>query len=179
MKPFKPSSKVEEFACSIDFEDGFLFANYHLRGSLDNLIVRSKSGQPLFKDELWKATVFEIFLKKENAKQYYEWNLCPSTFYASYLFESYREPQPPSKISSGIPEVIHYHCSSSRLDFNVKIPLPSELLECNEFKIQISAILDFDGQDEKEFFALKHPGDQADFHNQECFQCVSKVDGID
>ncbi|MFN9067110.1 MAG: hypothetical protein ACK5V3_07770, partial [Bdellovibrionales bacterium] len=53
------------------------------------------SWESLRKDELWKATCFELFLKVPGKSTYYEFNFSTEGYWNLYEFSDYRKPQPP------------------------------------------------------------------------------------
>ena len=170
LRPYKPSAKIEEFVCSIDKEAGFFIVNYQIQGALKNLSLRTKCSKLQFADELWKATVFEIFLRADKSEKYYEWNFCPSNRFAAYSFDSYRQPQPPKINKTTIIEYPFYDFSDENLRFQVKFSLPQELKDVEDYQIQLCAILKHDHEEELEYFALQHPHEKPDFHDVDCFQ---------
>ena len=51
---------------------------------------------PTRTDELWKTTCFEAFVKPGEGAGYYEVNVAPSTQWAAYRFDSYRDGMAPA-----------------------------------------------------------------------------------
>jgi len=177
LKPFIPSENITEFICSVDRVGGFFVVNYKMEGKLSNLSLRSSCGQLRFTHELWKGTVFELFLKSEDSKSYYEWNFCPSNRFAAYKFDSYRHPEPPTINKSTKIEYQFFDVTDTELRFELRFSLPEELKDVDDFKIQLSAIIKDRSSPELEYFALQHPTDKPDFHNEDCFQFILNTRG--
>ncbi|MDP2875409.1 MAG: DOMON-like domain-containing protein [Holophaga sp.] len=70
--------------------DGILAFDFTLVGDLDQLVIPTQ-GTPVFTDGLWKHSCFEAFLAWEGTQAYRELNFSPSTAWAAYAFERYRE----------------------------------------------------------------------------------------
>ena len=47
--------------------------------------------EPARTDELWRSTCFELFLRFDDDERYVEFNFSPSTRWAAYAFDGYRE----------------------------------------------------------------------------------------
>ena len=112
-------------------------------------------------DELWKTTCFEAFWSLPGSRRYWELNLSPARRqWNLYAFESYREPQPPSRSK----------------DFDLSdIVVTDNSLECRLCpRIEISALeasltAIIRTANQTHFFAAKHAGPKADFHRRESF----------
>jgi hypothetical protein len=72
-------------ACS-----GVLTLSYVLDADLNHLRIAAASA-PARKDELWRHTCFEVFLREEGASGYCELNFAPSSAWAMYRFTAQRE----------------------------------------------------------------------------------------
>ena len=71
-------------------EPGLLTLTYALAGAVPELYVPAKA-DPVRTDELWKRTCFEAFVLPESGEAYVEFNFAPSTQWAAYRFDGYRE----------------------------------------------------------------------------------------
>ena len=60
--------------------------------------------------------------------------------------------------------------TDTELRFELRFSLPEELKDVDDFKIQLSAIIKDRSSPELEYFALQHPIDKPDFHDEDCFQ---------
>lgn len=112
-------------------------------------------------DRLWEHTCFEAFLGDEWGEAYAELNVSPSTEWAGYRFDSYREgmrqaafPSPRIEVSAG----------PQRLEVKVALQLASS----GRRRLGLSAVIEEkDGR--KSYWALAHPQGAPDFHHRDCF----------
>jgi hypothetical protein len=116
-------------------------------------------------DGLWQTTCFELFLKPEAGTSYFEYNFSPSSEWAAYRFERYREgrtnlhqPVDPflGRGEEGSPELLE-------VDFDLSgVPnVPT--------RMGLSAVIE-ELSGRKSYWALAHPSGQPDFHHQACFK---------
>ncbi|MEK2688215.1 DOMON-like domain-containing protein [Bdellovibrio sp. GT3] len=117
------------------------------------------------RDELWKTTCLEAFFAFDNNSDspYLEVNCSPNGDWNAYAFNSYRQGMRADGTASV--NLIHRSLESDQAVFRVKIQSPA----MPQFKqLGITAVIEFsDGS--KSYFALSHPGPQADFHNKAAF----------
>lgn len=116
-------------------------------------------------DELWKASCFEAFLKPAGRTAYREFNFSPSSRWAAYDFEDYRDGMAAaSDVAIGI------RCAATgddRLLLTARIAC-LRFADIDGTALGLSAILEHtDGT--KSYWALVHPPGQPDFHDPACF----------
>jgi predicted GIY-YIG superfamily endonuclease len=111
------------------------------------------------RDELWRQTCFELFARTPEG--YVEFNLSPSTEWAAYRFDGYREGMAELEID---PPRIQVNRSEHRLELTAELALPEGATH-----LGLSAVIEeLDGT--KSYWALRHPpGDKPDFHHPDCF----------
>ncbi len=152
-----------------------LWINYQLTGAIHTIKIPdiSYSYEPEFKDELWKTSCFEIFLKHADLNSYYELNFSPSRNWAAYHFENYRESMNPLKIQQPL---IEWSKTGLAMDFAVLLNIQDypAILSENSMNVGISVILE-DENGIKSFWALNHPNGAADFHHKDCFLSLAKA----
>ncbi len=68
---------------------GLLLLRYRVTGPVRSLRLPPTAALQRT-DGLWRTTCFEVFVGRPG-RGYYEWNLSPSTQWAAYGFEAYRE----------------------------------------------------------------------------------------
>ncbi len=114
------------------------------------------------KNELWKTTCFEAFLRGEGEEAYREWNFAPSGDWAAYRFSGYREGMEEAPTA---PPYIRMEDNMTWWALGATIAVPAE----TKWQLGLSAVLEEkDGR--KSFWALAHPGrDSPDFHSPDCF----------
>ena len=139
---------------------------YTLSGPLAELMVPAHADVPLRRDGLWKETCFEFFLGPVNSDHYWEFNLSPSGHWNVYSFTSYREGMQEEPVFKNLPFCVLLHSDSLQLSLEVEMDklVPSD----RDLKINISAVIKtINGR--TTFWALTHPGPQADFHRKDGF----------
>lgn len=139
---------------------------YLLDGDLNRLFV-PQADASLRTDELWKRTCSEVFLRAETGERYYEYNLAPSTRWAAYRFNGYRNEMADVEvatpvISTGIED--GRFVLSADLDLEQLPHLPGD----DAWLVSLSTVIeDVDGA--IAWWALTHPSPEADFHNRASF----------
>jgi hypothetical protein len=69
---------------------GGVLLRYVVSGRIGDLALPAVRA-PARTDELWRHTCFEAFIRPATEKAYYEFNFAPSTQWATYRFDSYRQ----------------------------------------------------------------------------------------
>jgi hypothetical protein len=130
-------------------------------GASAERFVVPESEDPARKDELWRTTCFEAFLRGEG-DAYREWNFAPSGDWAAYDFASYRE-------SAREPEVaapyIRMEDNMTWWTLGATIATDAE----QAWHLGLSAVLE-EKDGIKSYWALAHPKlEKPDFHLADCF----------
>jgi hypothetical protein len=128
--------------------------------SAERFVVPESEGSAR-KDELWRTTCFEAFLRGEG-DAYREWNFAPSGDWAAYDFASYRE-------SAREPEVaapyIRMEDNMTWWTLGATIATDAE----RAWHLGLSAVLE-EKDGIKSYWALAHPNlENPDFHLADCF----------
>jgi hypothetical protein len=110
-------------------------------------------------DELWRTTCLEVFIRTADGG-YYEVNLSPSSEWAAYRFDGYREGMRDAAV---IPE-IRVNRTGDRLALLAQITLPEDAVG----PLALSAVLEH-GSGEQSYWALAHGADKPDFHHPDSF----------
>ena len=134
---------------------------------LDGRISGIKVPEPALgtrKDNLWKTTCFEIFWQPIGQPGYVEFNLSPSSRWASYDFDSFREGMRDAPV-----DAITVTCSHSdeelvlRASIAANLPTPAQ--------VALNAIVEhLDGN--LQFWALAFPPGKPEFHSEACRQMI-------
>ncbi len=115
------------------------------------------------KDELWKTTCFEAFLKPKASACYYEFNFSLGPAWNAYEFTGYRKPQPPS--------VSHAFALQS-LSWNAEKKFLSAQLEnktaFREFDVSLTSVIE-DSNHHIHYWAVTHAAGEPDFHSPGSF----------
>lgn len=110
------------------------------------------------RDELWRSTCFEVFA--QTADGYVEYNLSPSSEWASYRFDSYREGMRPA-VETVVSKGVRFEVYGAELE--AQLELPEDVR-----RLGVSAVLRT-VEGETFYWALAHPSDKPDFHHPDSF----------
>lgn len=114
--------------------------------------------EPVRTDELWMHSCFEVFIATTGG--YREFNLSPSSRWASYRFDGYREGMADAV---EVAEIDPLDLAEDMLALEAYLDLPSPV-----GKLALSAVIEaVDGS--KTWWALAHPSDKPDFHHPDSF----------
>jgi hypothetical protein len=133
---------------------------FHLFGDLTKLAIPS----PVIEqrsDRLWEHSCFEVFLA-DPAGQYTEVNLSPSSEWASYRFDSYRNGMQEAWLAP----YPHIETAPGRLSLVCYLELRA--LRYWPTAIALSAVIE-EKDGTKSYWALRHPPGEPDFHHPDCF----------
>ncbi|GAA4016053.1 hypothetical protein GCM10022280_13660 [Sphingomonas swuensis] len=129
---------------------------------IGRFLVPDLSPEPARRDNLWRSTCFECFLKEEGEEAYQEWNFAPSGDWAAYDFDQEREGMRPAEVANA--PYVRVEDNLTWWGLGATLAIPSE----PRFTIALSAVIEeTDGR--RSFWALHHPSEQPDFHHPDCF----------
>lgn len=163
--PSHPGKDVDGLAVLIGREARGLSLVYELRGTPEELIIPAQADGRR-RDELWKQTCFELFVKNGASKGYCEFNFSPSGDWAAYRFGDYRHGR--TDLNCPAPQ-IKTSIDDSGLRVSVDLQLSGSDLEAGQVWLGPAAIVEeLDGT--RSYWALHHPKDKPDFHHTENFK---------
>ncbi len=118
--------------------------------------------EPGRRDELWRTTCFEAFLRGEGDEPYREWNFAPSGEWAAYDFSAYREGMTDAEVAA---PYVRMEDNMTWFAIGATIAVDAE---CH-WQLGLSAVLE-EKDGTKSYWGLAH-GDpeKADFHLADCF----------
>jgi hypothetical protein len=119
------------------------------------------------RDELWRHTCFEAFVRASSGAEYYEFNFSPSTQWAAYRFSSYRGGMRAAEVSA---PPIETRSSPDRYTLQTSLELNrlSDLPRNASWHFGLSALIE-DTSGRMSYWALVHPPGKPDFHHADCF----------
>lgn len=168
LKPFSPDSTLEITHCKGSLiKDTLSFKlEYVLKGNMSQLkgLVSQKSlGRR--KNDLWKNTCFELFLKESSETNYEEYNFSSAGDWNSYSLKGYREDL--QEINSTLIE--HFSTVLLADSFHFVVRFKSILANSTSLEFNPCVILEKQNG-EKSYWSLNHCNPQkADFHLTEAF----------
>ncbi len=143
-----------------------LTIRYALLDPLGEVLIPAPADIPTRKNALWEETCFEFFLCVKNFDQYWEFNLSPTGHWNVYRFKSYRQGMQEESAFTSLPVNVQRKPKALRL--SLKFNLDKIILADQIAKVAISAIIKpVNGK--ITYWALTHPGVQADFHRKDSF----------
>jgi hypothetical protein len=118
-------------------------------------------------DGLWRHTCFEAFVGADAAAAYCEFNFAPSTQWAAYRFDGYRQGMTPAHLAR--PPVIETRRTAEGLELLASLdPVPTALAGEGARRLGLSAVVE-EADGRISYWALAHPPGKADFHHPDCF----------
>ncbi|MXO90221.1 DOMON domain-containing protein [Pontixanthobacter aquaemixtae] len=150
---------VKAVSADIETTSGGCRARFRLQGDIAAIKVPPHAASARA-DHLWKTTCLEIFWQPHGGKSYREFNLSPSSRWASYDFDDYR-------LNSRDAAVDAIAISTSRTDSELvleasiasDLPVPAD--------IALTAIVE-DAEGTIQYWALAFADGKPDFHNTTC-----------
>jgi len=143
---------------------GTLELKYRVSGMISDLRIPPLAA-PNRTDELWCHTCFEAFVRAPQSAAYFELNFSPSTEWAAYRFNGYRDGMMPAR-EIGPPRIkMTRNTAEFELQSSLElVSLPGD----GAWDIGLSAVIEETGG-RMSYWALVHPPGKADFHHPDCF----------
>lgn len=116
--------------------------------------------RPRRTDGLWKTTCFELFLKPAGGEPYLEFNFSPSTEWAAYAFDGYRQAMRNLPLNAA--PVI------ARDGDRWTVTLALAAIAPGPQRASVTAVIE-ESDGTKSYWALAHPPGKPDFHHPDCF----------
>ena len=144
-----------------------LSLHYRLEDPEDLVLVPPASAAPRRCDDLWTSTCFESLMAEPYAEPYWEVNLSPSGDWNLYRLSAYRDGLAPEPAISALPFAVERE--GGGLNLRVDLDLGDLPLAGRPLELAVTAVVELrDGV--ILYWALAHPGEQADFHWREGFR---------
>lgn len=154
--PKSPCKSVARFEVEVlRLSSTQLLLRYRLEGQMDQIALPAQE-VPTRKDELWRHTCFEMFLRSPTG--YYEFNFSPSSAWAAYAFDGYRQGMQALTIAA--PSVV-VHRTSTELCIEVVASIPESEGALN---LALTAVIE-ERDGTISYWALNHAPGKPDFHH--------------
>lgn len=158
---------------------------FFVQGGAKHIELHGARKLELQRDELWKSTCFELFLKPEGQQGYFEANMAPNGQWIVFRFTGYREGR--EEVAGA--EVRGAYNGGKRRDLfdrytsderwadgqregyvrmTVDLERAHDLPTDQPWHLGLSAIIE-EHSGRKSYWALAHPPGQPDFHDPACF----------
>jgi hypothetical protein len=160
--PDTPACAVESVKVFSKLTGNELWLRYYAACELNALVIPNPE-EPDRCDGLWQSTCFEAFIEDvgKGCEGYAEFNFAPSSQWAAYHFDSYRENMTALEMAV-VPEIL-LDVSESHFALEVTVPVSGS----GEGLAISAVIVETDGT--KSYWALAHPPGKPDFHASACF----------
>jgi hypothetical protein len=169
LDPFPTASpKLDlNIAGNIARHSNTLVIRYTLTGELGEIAIPPPADMPVRQNGLWEETCFEFFLGVKNSPRYWEFNLSPAGHWAVYSFADYRQGMQEEMAFTSLPFIVQNQGDS--LSLALELDLEKIVQGTQALEVGISAVIKRKDGDVT-YWALTHPGSQADFHLRESFR---------
>lgn len=169
--PATPCALVERLDAGVELAGATTLAlQYVVHGDIDRLHIAPPQ-PPRRCDGLWQRTCFEAFVAATGSSAYCELNFAPSSAWAAYAFDAYREgmrdapiPAPPR---IGITRDVGKLTVAAVVDLG---SLPSSPARTAS-RVGLAAVIEDDAGG-LSYWALTHPLQKPDFHHPAGFVFV-------
>ena len=135
-------------------------------GAPASRFVIPQSTAPVRRDELWRTTCFEAFLREESQQAYVEWNFAPSLDWAAYCFTAPRADMSLAEVEADPYIRVEDNLTWWALGATIAIPADAS------FDLGLTAVIE-EKDGHKSHWALAHPANgldaPPDFHDPTCF----------
>ena len=143
-----------------------LAIRYDLQGDLAELMIPAPAAMPARRHGLWEETCFEFFLGVKDAPQYWEFNLSPAGHWNVYRFTGYRQGMAEETALTSLPLSVRRRSDS--LEVSLELDVERIVAADQPLTVGIAAVIKLAGGG-LTYWALTHPGPQADFHRRDSF----------
>ena len=173
MQTFKlipyPLTQIPNISIAGELEriENQLSIHYTVQGDIENILLPESSASAARQDDLWKATCFEFFFAIPNSPEYWEANISPSNAWNFYHMDAYRRIGFREETrTQQLP--FEFQKTDGKYLLDVSMNLGPILYVEQKIQVGITAIIQTTDGNEA-YWALAHPGSQADFHLRESF----------
>jgi hypothetical protein len=162
----------EAFQLSVDARrpaPGRLVLRYALTGPTGELRLPEPAAADR-RDGLWRHTCFEAFIR-DPAGGYLELNLAPSSEWAAYRFDGYREGMREAAAAPAITAA----GDAMQYELLAEVDLTGLGLPDTPWTLGLTAVLE-DREGRISYWAFRHPAGKADFHHPDSFALELPLD---
>jgi hypothetical protein len=146
---------------------------YRMIGDAGRVVIapHASGAQPQRRDELWRSTCCELFLRDANGPGYREYNFAPCGDWAAYRFSGYRAGG--TALETSAPE-IELERSTGTIAVIVTMTEPSLDGLDDARSIALACVIETDAG--LSYWALAHPPGKPDFHHASAFKLTAAND---
>ncbi len=167
--PSTPATCIERFDVRTGLiDEAKLFLQYIIEGELTAIRMPVRAA-PRRAERLWEHTCLEAFLSTAGSTAYCEFNLAPSTAWAAYAFDRYRDGM--KRLQMRCPPELTIRAGRYRWEMDARIGPPADWLKIGDDSAALlgaCAVIE-SVRGTLSYWALKHPSDHPDFHHPDGF----------
>ncbi|HEX2990755.1 MAG TPA: DOMON-like domain-containing protein [Anaerolineales bacterium] len=166
--PF-PELDIPDIAISgsIARDHHVLTVHYSLVGDVERISIPAAVPQPSRQSELWTSTCFEFFLAIPDRPEYWEFNLSPSGNWNVFQMDAYRRAGFREEARIDRLQITSRH-SREQYALEGVVDLHPILAWDEPIRAGVTSVIQTI-QGGETYWALVHPGPEADFHLRESF----------
>ena len=139
-----------------------LRVTYRIPGDTSGVLFPAEA-DPEFETGLWAHTCFEAFVMPVGGTEYVELNFSPSTRWAAFHFDRYREGMRPIPLDR---LKLVSTPGRNRFEYSAEVPLPDWADVA--WRVNLAAVIEETSR-RISYWALAHPPGRPDFHHPDCF----------
>ena len=168
LHPFDPENVSGDLnlQANLSYEENLLAINYVISGDWQKVKIPPTSNHCDRQDGLWETTCLEFFIGIVDSPIYWEFNLSPSGCWNVYRFTGYREGMEVETAFENLP--FEFTQQSDCLSLQIQIETTQIVKESQPLEIAITTVIE-EQKGNISYWALKHSGEQADFHLRDSF----------
>jgi hypothetical protein len=155
-----------EIEGNCDRTGDILTINYVIYGDLTQIIIPAPATIPTRQNDLWQETCCEFFLGAQESRRYWEFNLSPAGHWNVYRFDDYRQGMQQETAVTALPFSVEQE--TYKLKLFLEVDLSQFILPEQPLNVGVTAVVKLLAG-EVTYWALTHPGTQADFHQRDSF----------
>lgn len=159
LHPSCDSGAVRKVTASVQVTQSGCDAEFRFEGDLSQIKIPTHQ-PPAREDDLWKTTCFEIFWQPIGGTYYREFNLSPSSRWAAYDFDGFREGMRDAPVPA-----ISLACSHNDGELVLKASIAADLAD--PAQVALNAVVE-DNAGNIQYWALAFPPGKPEFHSEAC-----------
>jgi hypothetical protein len=145
--------------------EGALVAQYIVSGNVAAALRVPELRTAARRDELWRHTCAELFVAVPDQRAYVEFNFSPSSEWAAYGFNAYRDGIHAVEV---VAPSIECDRTPTELALKIAVTLPPGLAHSVRLQLGLCMVTE-DTSGHCSYWALAHAADQPDFHRRDGF----------
>lgn len=162
--PATPCTRVARLDAGVErIGERVLAFRYVVQGDVHRLRLAAAE-LPRRRDGLWRHTCFEAFVAATGSSAYCELNFAPSSAWAAYAFDAYREGMREAAVAAPPRISIAREARLMTLDAVVALELLAGSRGSPALRLGLAAVIEDDAGG-LSYWALTHPLEKPDFHH--------------